>query len=206
MGHQVTATDLGLALDHMDLTLDPEREVARLVIDRPGKLNAITMPMRDQIVEVFRVLERDGRARAVILRGGGEPFTAGGEIARFLEKEPGPISLLHANVAAPERFPGMVIAAVDGYCFGVGLELALACDFRIATTRAVFGQPEIRLGMIPGSGGSQRMMRLAGLSRTRTWSCAAGASRPPRRCSGASCARSWSRTSLRSPPTRSPRN
>ena len=168
MASHVAPEDFGLTLDHMRFTLDAEHQVARLVIDRPGKLNAITMPMRDQIAELFYRLEKDGRARVVILRGAGhEAFTAGGEIAGFMEKEPGPISLLHENVAAPERFPGIVIAAVDGYCFGVGLELALACDFRIATTRALFGHPEIRLGMIPGSGGSQRMARLVGLSRAK---------------------------------------
>ena len=164
---QVTAEDLGLTLDHMHLTLDTESQVARLVLDRPGKLNAITMAMRDQIAVLFRALEQDGRARVVIIRGGGEAFTAGGEIPGFLEKEPGPISLLHEDVAAPERFPGPVIAAIDGYCFGVGLEIALACDFRIATSRAQFAHPEIRLGMIPGSGGSQRLTRLIGLSRTK---------------------------------------
>lgn len=165
---KVTAEDLGLRLEHMYLTLDTESQVARLVLDRPGKLNAITMAMRDQFAALFQALERDGRARAVIVRGAGhEAFTAGGEIPGFMEKAPGPISLLHENVAAPERFPGPVIAAIDGYCFGVGLEIALACDFRIATSRALFAHPEIRLGMIPGSGGSQRLTRLIGLSRTK---------------------------------------
>jgi len=106
MASHVAPEDFGLTLDHMRFTLDAEHQVARLVIDRPGKLNAITMPMRDQIAELFYRLEKDGRARVVILRGAGhEAFTAGGEIAGFMEKEPGPISLLHENVAAPERFP-----------------------------------------------------------------------------------------------------
>jgi 2-oxoglutaroyl-CoA hydrolase len=92
---------------------------------------------------------------------------AGGEIAMFMQAGPGPLSHLHENVAAPERFPGPVIAAVDGYCFGVGLEIALACDFRLATSRALFGFPEVGLGMIPGSGGTQRLARLAGLGRAK---------------------------------------
>jgi 2-oxoglutaroyl-CoA hydrolase len=164
----ITAQDLGLTLESMHLTLDPARQVARIVLDRPGKMNTIRMAMRGQLAEAFRVLEGDGRARVVILRGAGEEaFSAGGEIAGFLETDHGPISRLHDHVAAPERFPGPVIAAIDGYCFGVGLEISLACDFRIATTRALFAQPEIRLGMIPGSGGSQRMIRLVGLGRTK---------------------------------------
>jgi 2-oxoglutaroyl-CoA hydrolase len=161
-------TDLGLQLDHMRLTLEAERGLARLVIDRPDKLNAVTMPMREQFADVFRALERDGRVRVVIIRGAGEQaFTAGGEIAMFMETGQGPLSLLHENVAAPERFPGMAIAAIDGFCFGVGLEIALACDFRVATPRAQFGLPEVGLGMVPGSGGTQRVARLVGMTRAK---------------------------------------
>ena len=164
----LTAADLGLTLDGMDLRLDIERGVARLLIDRPDKMNAILMPMRDQIADLFRCLERDGRTRVVIIRGASErAFTAGGDIAAFMQTHQGPLSLLHENVAAPERFPDPVIAAIDGYCFGVGLELALACDFRLATPRALFALPEIGLGMIPGSGGTQRVARLVGMTRAK---------------------------------------
>jgi 2-oxoglutaroyl-CoA hydrolase len=166
--HHLTAEDLGLELEHMRLDVEVERGLARLVIDRQDKLNAVTMPMRDQLAELFRTLERDGRVRVVIIRGAGEQaFTAGGEIAMFMETGHGPLSLLHENVAAPERFPGMVIAAIDGFCFGVGLEIALACDFRIATPRAQLGLPEVGLGMVPGSGGTQRLARLIGLTRAK---------------------------------------
>lgn len=161
------AESLGLQLDNMRLDLDLERGLARLTLDRPGKMNAVTMPMRGQLRRLFEVLEEDSRARVVVIRGAGEVFTAGGDIAAFMQTGSGPLSLLHENVAAPERFPGPVIAAVDGFCFGVGLELALACDFRIATTRSLFGLPEIRLGMVPGSGGTQRVARLVGLTRAK---------------------------------------
>jgi 2-oxoglutaroyl-CoA hydrolase len=138
------------------------------VIAQQGKMNRVTMAMRDQIADLFRTLEKDGRTRVVIIRGAGEEaFTAGGEIGGFMETHPSDLSLLHENVAAPERFPGLVIAAIDGYCFGVGMEIALACDFRIATSRALFGFPEIGLGMIPGSGGTQRLPRLVGMTRAK---------------------------------------
>ncbi|MDX6381300.1 MAG: 2-oxoglutaroyl-CoA hydrolase [Rubrobacteraceae bacterium] len=164
----ITAEDLGLELENMRLSLDAERGVARLVIDQPSKMNRVTMPMRDQISDLFRLLERDGRTRVVVVRGAGEQaFTAGGDIASFMRTHPVPISYLHENVAAPERFPGPVIAAIDGYCFGVGMEIALACDFRVATSRALFGLPEVGLGMIPGSGGTQRVARLVGLTRAK---------------------------------------
>ncbi len=164
----VTAEDLGLALENMRFSLDAKRGVARLVIDDPAKMNRVTMLMRDQISDLFRALERDGRTRVVIIRGAGEQaFTAGGDIEGFLKTHPVPLSHLHDNVAAPERFPGVVIAAIDGYCFGVGMEISLACDFRVATSRAVFGLPEVGLGMIPGSGGTQRVARLVGLTRAK---------------------------------------
>jgi len=162
------AEDFGLELENMRFSFEEERGVARLVLDDPKKMNRVTMGMRDQISDLFRALERDGRARVVVIRGEGErAFTAGGDIAGFLKEHPGRLSLLHENVAAPERFPGMVIAAIDGYCFGVGLELSLACDFRVATERAVFGLPEVGLGMIPGSGGTQRVSRLVGMTRAK---------------------------------------
>lgn len=164
----ITAEALGLHLEHMHLSLDAERGVARVVLDRPGKMNALTLGMRDQFADLFRTLERDGRARVVVVRGAGEEaFTAGGDIAMFMQAGQDLLSYLHDNVAAPERFPGPVIAAIDGFCFGVGLEIALACDFRVATTRAQFGLPEVGLGMMPGSGGTQRVARLVGLGRAK---------------------------------------
>ena len=164
----ITAEDLGVRLENMDFELDAERGLAQLVLNDPAKMNRVQMPMREQISDLFRDLERDGRARVVVIRGAGDKaFTAGGDIASFMKTHPGPLSLLHENVAAPERFPGAVIAAIDGYCFGVGMELALTCDFRIATTRAQFGLPEIGLGMIPGSGGTQRVARLVGMTRAK---------------------------------------
>jgi 2-oxoglutaroyl-CoA hydrolase len=165
---KVTAEELGLQLDNMQFALDAEHGVARLIIDQPEQMNRVMMPMRDQIAELFRTLEQDGRARVVIIRGAGEEaFSAGGDIGSFMEKHPNHLSLLHENVAAPERFPGPVIAAIDGYCFGVGIEIALSCDFRVASSRATFALPEVGLGMIPGSGGTQRVARLVGMTRAK---------------------------------------
>src|ERR687886_3060591 len=165
---RITAEELGLQLDNMQFALDAERGVARLVIAQQGKMNRVTMTMRDQIADLFRTLEKDGPTRVVIIPGAGEEaFSAGGDIGSFMETHPSDLSLLHENVAAPERFPSPVIAAIDGYCFGVGMEIALACDFRIATSRALFGFPEIGLGMIPGSGGTQRLPRLVGMTRAK---------------------------------------
>lgn len=160
--------ELGLDFEHFRVWLSEETGVARVVIDRAEKLNAFRLDMRRQFAEIFRRLGEDGRAKVVVVRGSGDrAFSAGGDVGEFLEAGQERMSYLHEDVSAPEKFPGPVIAAVDGYCFGLGLEVALACDFRIATSRAVFALPEVRLGMIPGSGGTQRLVRLIGLTRAK---------------------------------------
>ncbi len=126
------------------------------------------MPARGQLAQLFDQLGRDDSLRAIVLTGAGEQaFTAGGDIPGFLEREPEELSRLAWNVAAAERCPKPVIAKLRGYALGVGLELALACDFRIAADDAELGLPEVKLGMIPGSGGTQRLARLIGLGRAK---------------------------------------
>ena len=105
--------------------------------------------------------------RFVVLTGAGGQFTAGGDIAGFLERSPWQVSQLARNVAAPERCSKPVIARLEGYVFGVGLELALACDFRLAAYDVQLGLPEVTIGMIPGSGGTQRLARMVGLGRAK---------------------------------------
>jgi 2-oxoglutaroyl-CoA hydrolase len=141
--------------------------VATITLDVPGKFNRVTLGARAQLDEVFRELGADDSVRFVVVAGAGGVFTAGGDIASFLEAEPEELSRLHWNVAAPERCPKPVIARLQGYAFGVGLELALACDFRIASEDAELALPEVKLGMIPGSGGTQRLVRLIGLARAK---------------------------------------
>jgi 2-oxoglutaroyl-CoA hydrolase len=125
------------------------------------------MLARGQLRGVFEELDGDEAVRFVVLRGAEGTFTAGGNIAGFLEASAWEVSQLAHNVAAPERCSKPVIAALQGYVFGVGLELALACDFRIASDDLEVALPEVRLGMIPGSGGTQRLARLVGLGRAK---------------------------------------
>jgi 2-oxoglutaroyl-CoA hydrolase len=142
--------------------------VAMLVIDRPDKQNALTVAMRDEVARCLRALGTDREIRVVVIRGAGQQaFCAGGDIAEFLTFGPRDLLRWGAQLSSPEEIPQPVIAAIDGYCLGAGLELALACDFRLATTRSTLGLPEIRLGMMPGSGGTQRMVRLIGLARAK---------------------------------------
>ena len=147
--------------------VETDGDVATITLDVPDKLNRVTMAARDQLGHVFAELGVNDDVRFVVLTGEGEAFTAGGDIRGFLEVEPEAVSRLHWNVAAPERCPKPVIAQLRGYAFGVGLELALACDFRLAADDVELAVPEVKLGMIPGSGGTQRLVRLVGLGRAK---------------------------------------
>jgi 2-oxoglutaroyl-CoA hydrolase len=146
---------------------DGERGVATITLDVPGKLNRVSLAARQQLVSAFGELGGDESVRVVVVTGAGGTFTAGGDIASFLTAPVDEMSSLAFNVAAPERCPKPVIARIEGYCLGVGFELSLACDFRICSDDAKLGLPEIGLGMIPGSGGTQRLARLVGLSRAK---------------------------------------
>jgi 2-oxoglutaroyl-CoA hydrolase len=141
--------------------------VATVTLDVPGKYNRVSMAARSQLAHLFAELDADESVRFVVLAGAGGAFTAGGNIAGFLEASPWEVSQLAHNVAAPERCTKPVIARLEGYVFGVGLELALACDFRIAADDVQLALPEATIGMIPGSGGTQRLARMVGLGRAK---------------------------------------
>jgi 2-oxoglutaroyl-CoA hydrolase len=150
------------------LRVERDGEVATITLDVPEKLNRVSMPARDELARLFEELGRDDGIRVVVLTGAGDKaFTAGGDIPGFLERSPEELSRLAWNIAAAERCPKPVIAKLRGFALGVGLELALACDFRIAADDAELGLPEVKLGMIPGSGGTQRLARLIGLGRAK---------------------------------------
>jgi 2-oxoglutaroyl-CoA hydrolase len=140
--------------------------VAHLTVDN-GPYNVITWEMRQSVAERFAEIDADPDVRVVVIRGDGDQFSSGGDIAGFMEVDPIDFTDLGHNVTAASRSQKPVIAAVDGYCFGVGLEMVLSCDIRIATERSQFALPEMRLGMIPGSGGTQRLSRIIGPSRAK---------------------------------------
>ena len=147
---------------------DDERGVVTITLDAPEKLNRVPLVARDEIASLFDALGADDAVRAIVLTGGGDKaFSAGGDIKAFLDRDPAGLSRLAWNVAAPERCPKPVIAKLRGFVLGVGFELAMASDFRLAADDVQLGLPEIRLGMIPGSGGSQRVARIAGLGRAK---------------------------------------
>ena len=148
--------------------LDYERRVATVMLDDEPHFNRLPYPGRAVLASLFDELSGDDGIAAIVVRGAGDgAFSAGGNIAQFMETDPEQLSDLAHNIAAPERCPKPVVARLTGYTFGVGLELALACDFRIASETTLLALPEITLGMIPGSGGSQRIARIAGVGRAK---------------------------------------
>jgi 2-oxoglutaroyl-CoA hydrolase len=153
-------------LNGFKVEIDPARERGDVILDRPP-LNVISMPQRDQLRLVFEQLDDDARVRVIVLRGIGEHFSSGGNIKGFMEASPEHVSKLAWNIAAPARCSKPVIAANRGFCFGVGFELSLACDFRIVSETCFYALPEQRLGQIPGSGGSARLQKIVGINRTK---------------------------------------
>lgn len=167
MSDLLTFNDPRLAkLDGFRVELDANNERADIVLDRPP-YNIISMAQRDQLRLVFEALDENDKVRVIVIRAIGKHFSSGGNIGGFLEASPEHVSNLAWNIAAPARAAKPVIAANRGYCFGVGFELSLACDFRIVTDTTQYALPEQKLGQIPGSGGSARLQKMVGITRTK---------------------------------------
>jgi len=154
------------ALDGFSVEIDEGRQRADIILNRPP-FNIVQMAQRDQLCAAFEALDHDDRVRVIVVRAVGEHFSSGGDIKGFLEATPEHVSKLAWNIAAPARCSKPVIAANRGFCFGVGFELSLACDFRIATVTTQYALPEQKLGQIPGSGGSARLQKMVGIARTK---------------------------------------
>lgn len=167
MPQPMTFADPRLAkLDGFRVEIDPGRERADIVLDRPP-LNVVEMGERDQLRLVFEALDEDSRVRVIVLRAVGQHFSSGGNIKGFMEASPEHVSKLAWNIAAPQRCAKPVVVANRGYTFGVGFEISLACDFRIASETTLYALPEQKLGQIPGSGGSARLQMMVGITRTK---------------------------------------
>ena len=143
--------------------------VAYITLNRPRELNAYNMAMRDEFAQVLYAIKNDPDIGVIILRGSGKAFCAGADLKEFGTS---PSIAIARSVRWERDIWGSfidvgkpMIAVIDGYCLGSGLEIALLCDFRIASQNAVFGMPEVRLGMIPAAGGTQTLPRLITTSK-----------------------------------------
>ena len=153
-------------MSYETLLVTIEDRVAIVTINRPEKRNALSATVRREIGEALDALHVDEAVRVVVFTGAGEKaFVAGADIGEFAQRTP----IEQRDVMVSRRifdeiaaYPKPVIAMINGFALGGGCELALSCDVRIAARSARFGQPEVRLGLIPGGGGTQRLPRLIG--------------------------------------------
>jgi enoyl-CoA hydratase len=151
------------------LLLERRGRVAIITINRPEKRNALNIKTREEGAALIEELRNDDSVNVVVITGAGDKaFIAGADIAEFAGRSAQmqrDVMVQRSLFNAIDTFPKPVIAMVNGYCLGGGCEVALACDIRIASETASFGQPEINLGIIPGGGGTQRLTRLVGEGR-----------------------------------------
>lgn len=148
-----------------------ENRIATLRLSDPARRNAMSLRMREECLAALRELEHAGNADAIVITGDGDKaFSAGADLDELAQRTASGEMSTRAQLRrdlprAIESLRLPTVAAINGYCLGAGLELALACTLRIAADNAKLGLPEINLGVIPGSGGTQRLPRMVGIGR-----------------------------------------
>lgn len=151
------------------ILLERQGRVAVITINRPDKLNALSDGVHKDVGAALTEFAKDDAVGVVVFTGAGDKsFIAGADISEFAGRAP---LAQRAAMSGPQvfedvaRFDKPLIAMINGFCLGGGCELAMSCDIRVASDKARFGQPEIKLGLLPGGGGTQRLPRLAGLGQ-----------------------------------------
>lgn len=149
----------------------PVTGVALLRLNRPDRLNALNMAVRETLASHFAGLGADDSVRCVVITGDEKAFAAGADVAELADRTPTDEAFAKSRAAwaALERYRRPIIAAVNGFALGGGCELAMHCDIIIAGENAKLGQPEVKLGIMPGAGGTQRLARAAGKFAAMRW-------------------------------------
>ncbi len=154
-------------MDNKILQTKSENGILLVTISRPEAMNALNTQFFNEMDALIASVKKDKTIKVMVLTGEGKAFVAGADIAEMVNKSPEEgeaFSRLGQNTfRSLEKLEIPVIAAVNGFALGGGMELTMACDFRIASTKAKFGQPEVNLGLIPGYAGTQRLSRLTNL-------------------------------------------
>lgn len=155
-------------MEYQILKPDFQNNILVVTLSRPQALNALNSCFFEEMDHLIGTIHNDENIRAMVITGDGKAFVAGADIAEMVHKnaeEGWAFGQLGQNTFnSLEKLPFPVIAAINGFALGGGLELAMACDFRISSVKAKFGQPEVNLGLIPGYAGTQRLPRLVGLA------------------------------------------
>ena len=166
-------TDGTPAFDTLELTY-PGEKVARIELDRPQQMNSISTDLIAELDTALDVVADDDSVRALLLTGAGsKAFSTGADLMNIASGGVNPYDIVELSKDGQETFGRLeeielpVVAAIDGYCLGGGMELATCADIRIATSRSEFGQPEFDLGLLPGWGGTQRLQRIVGMGRAK---------------------------------------
>jgi enoyl-CoA hydratase len=159
-------------MSYNNLLLTSEEGIATITFNRPKALNAMNSETMAELFDAARVCKNDEKVKVLILTGAGEKaFVAGADISEMQSLRPAEalsfMEMGHETLRLIETMPKPAIAAVNGYALGGGAEISMACDVRFASENAVFGQPEITLGMMPGWCGTQRLPRLIGMGRAK---------------------------------------
>ena len=153
------------------LKVERDGEIVQITIDRPDKLNAMNLGVMEEFITVLDNLEKDSSKIVIITGSGQKAFSAGADIEYMNKIGPTEAEKYalrgHEVLNKIEKLPKPVIAAINGYALGGGCELALSCDIRFASTNVQLGQPEVTLGICPGWGGTQRLLRLIGPARAK---------------------------------------
>lgn len=149
----------------------PSDGVVLLRLNRPELMNALSMHVRELLAKEFNALAVDESVRCVVITGDEKAFAAGGDVSELVKRKVIDDEFPRSRAAwlAIESFPKPVIGAVNGFALGGGCELAMHCDILIAGEGAKFGQPEVKLGIMPGAGGTQRLLRVAGKFAAMRW-------------------------------------